>query len=374
MAEKLDYIQSLGVNVIYLSPIFESSSNHKYDIADYMHVDSMFGGDEAFSALCSECHQRGISIILDGVFNHTGADSIYFNKYSRYDSVGAYNSKNSQFYPWYNFYSYPDKYECWWGVDILPRVNCDCESYREYILGENGVVRKYMRLGASGYRLDVADELSDGFISGIRRTVKEENPDGLVLGEVWEDASNKISYGVRRRYLQGYELDSVMNYPLRDAVISYILYGECGRLRDATEGIYRRYPKCICDVLMNFLGTHDTERILTVLGGESGEGRTTEELAHMRMNGEQLRTGINRLKRAYVIVSAMFGVPSVFYGDEAGLEGYGDPFCRRPYPWNRQNDELISFFRCIGRIRRSERVFQGGVFQAAHLHAGIICF
>ena len=363
VAEKLDYIQSLGVNVIYLSPIFESSSNHKYDIADYMHVDSMFGGDEAFSALCSECHQRGISIILDGVFNHTGADSIYFNKYSRYDSVGAYNSKNSQFYPWYNFYSYPDKYECWWGVDILPRVNCDCESYREYILGENGVVRKYMRLGASGYRLDVADELSDGFISGIRRTVKEENPDGLVLGEVWEDASNKISYGVRRRYLQGYELDSVMNYPLRDAVISYILYGECGRLRDATEGIYRRYPKCICDVLMNFLGTHDTERILTVLGGESGEGRTTEELAHMRLNGEQLRTGINRLKRAYVIVSAMFGVPSVFYGDEAGLEGYGDPFCRRPYPWNRQNDELISFFRCIGRIRRSERVFQEGFFR-----------
>lgn len=210
LTEKLDYIQSFGVNVIYLSPIFESPSNHKYDTADYMHVDSMFGGEEAFAELCAECRRRDIYVILDGVFNHTGADSIYFNKYNHYDSVGAYNSKSSPFYPWYNFYSYPDKYECWWGVDILPRVNCSCEGYRKFILGENGVVKKYMRLGASGFRLDVADELSDGFISGIRSAVKEENPDGLILGEVWEDASNKISYGIRRRYLQGYELDSVI--------------------------------------------------------------------------------------------------------------------------------------------------------------------
>ncbi len=363
IAERLDYIQTLGVNVIYLSPIFESPSNHKYDTADYMHVDSMFGGDEAFSALCSECRKRGISVILDGVFNHTGADSIYFNKYNRYDSVGAYNSKNSPFYRWYNFYSYPNEYECWWGVDILPRVNCGCADYREFILGKNGVVRKYMRLGASGFRLDVADELSDGFICGIRTAVKEENSEGLILGEVWEDASNKISYGVRRRYLKGNELDSVMNYPLRDAVISYILYGECDRIRDATEGIYRRYPKCVCDVLMNFLGTHDTKRILTVLGGDSEDGKTAEELAHMKMSEEQLQIGINRLKRAYVIVSAMFGVPSVFYGDEAGLEGYDDPFCRRPFPWKHKNDELVSFFRRIGKIRRSERVFREGFFR-----------
>lgn len=361
--EKLDYIQSFGVNVIYLSPIFESPSNHKYDTADYMHVDSMFGGEEAFAELCAECRRRDIYVILDGVFNHTGADSIYFNKYNHYDSVGAYNSKSSPFYPWYDFYSYPDKYECWWGVDILPRVNCSCEGYREFILGENGVVKKYMRLGASGFRLDVADELSDGFISGIRSAVKEENPDGLILGEVWEDASNKISYGIRRRYLQGYELDSVMNYPLCEAVIMYILYGECEKMRSATEGIYRRYPKCVCDVLMNFLGTHDTKRILTVFGGDSGDGRTADELAHMKLEREQLKTGINRLKRAYVIVAAMFGVPSVFYGDEAGLEGYDDPFCRRPFPWKHQNNELTSFFRRIGKLRRSEKVFREGFFR-----------
>lgn len=361
--DKLNYIKYLGVTALYLSPIFDAASNHKYDTADYMHVDPMFGGDEAFSELCTECKKLGISVILDGVFNHTGDDSIYFNRSGNYDKPGAYNSKESEYYQWYNFSEYPDKYECWWGIDILPRVNCDNESFRKYIFGEKGVIRKYMRIGASGFRLDVADELSDEFISELRSTVKDESADGIVIGEVWEDASNKISYGKRRKYLSGGELDSVMNYPLRNAVIKYFLRGDYEALRYATEGIYRHYPKCVSDVIMNFLGTHDTERILTVLGGEPSDGHSPGELSSMRMSDEQLSVGITRLKCAYTVVATVYGVPSIYYGDEAGLQGYYDPFCRMPYPWKHQNYDLIDFFRSIGKIRSEYEVFKDGFFK-----------
>lgn len=372
--DKLEYIKSLGVTALYLSPIFEAASNHKYDTADYMHVDSMFGGDKAFTELCTECKKLGISVILDGVFNHTGDDSIYFNRCGTYDQPGAYNSRESEYYRWYSFTEYPDKYECWWGIDILPRVNCDDESFRRYILGENGVVGKYMRIGASGFRLDVADELSDEFISELRSSVKKENPDGAVIGEVWEDASNKISYGKRRKYLSGSELDSVMNYPLRSAVIEYLLRGNYTALKRATEGLYRHYPKCVSDVLMNFLGTHDTERILTVLGGEPSDGYSPRELSRKRMNDDQMRAGIVLLKCAYTIIATVYGVPSIYYGDETGMQGYYDPFCRMPYPWKNQNYELIDFFRSIGKIRSEYTVFRDGFFKIMKCDSDLFMF
>lgn len=374
VAEKLDYIKSLGVTVIYLSPVFDAASNHKYDTGNYMAVDSMFGGDEALSHLCEKCREAGIKIFLDGVFNHTGSDSIYFNKNGNYDSVGAYNSKDSQFYEWYNFYDYPDKYECWWNIDILPRVKTDSEGFREHILGDGGVVRKYMKMGVSGFRLDVADELSDSFLEKLREVVKDERPDGLVLGEVWEDASNKIAYGHRRTYFNGTQLDSVMNYPLRNGVISFIKEGDADGLRFVMETVYRHYPKCVSDVLMNFLGTHDTERILTVLGdGESGD-RSPELLAKLQLTDEQLENAKKRLKCAYTLIAGSYGIPSVFYGDEAGLEGYHDPFCRRPYPWKAQNTEILDFYRRIGNLRLQEHLFSEGCFRVVKAEKDVFMF
>ena len=363
--EKLDHIASLGTKTIYLSPVFDAHTNHKYDTGDYTHVDEMFGGDGALIALCKAARERGIDVILDGVFNHTGSDSVYFNREGHYNSLGAYQSKESPFYDWYSFREYPDSYECWWGVDILPRVDSRNEGYREFIT--DGVIGKWMDAGVSGWRLDVVDEISDEFLDDLRPAVKKHNPDGVIIGEVWEDATDKISYGMRRRYLGGRQLDSVMNYPLRNGVISYIRDGECEILRLATESLYRRYPKPSSDTLLNFLGTHDTERIITVLGGDTGEGRSNDELAHLKMSEEQKKAAVVKLKLAYSLLCGLPGVPCVFYGDEAGLEGCRDPFCRRPYPWNAINGELLAHYQALGRIRKEHKVFRDGLFRLVRL-------
>lgn len=362
--EKLDHIASLGTKTIYLSPIFDAYSNHKYDTGDYLTVDSMFGGDEALAELCEKAKALGINVILDGVFNHTGSDSVYFNKNGRYNTVGAYQSKESPYYSWYNFTEHPDQYESWWGVKILPRVSKNGE-FQSFIC--NTVMDKWMKIGVSGWRLDVADELSDEFLCCIRETVKSRNPEAVIIGEVWEDATDKVSYNRRRSYLRGTQLDSVMNYPLRSAIISYIKEGNCVDLRKYTEGTYRRYPKGSSDNLLNFLGTHDTERILTHLGGEPCGDHTNEELSTMHMTPDEKNAAIGKLKLAYGIIGGLPGVPSVFYGDEVGLEGYRDPFCRRPFPWHNMNEELLEHYRKIGSIRKKHSVFGGGLFRILSL-------
>ncbi|MGN1346600.1 MAG: glycoside hydrolase family 13 protein [Eubacteriales bacterium] len=372
IAEKMDYIASLGVTTIYLSPVFDADSNHKYDTGDYLTVDAMFGGDDALRELCRAAEERGIRILLDGVFNHTGDDSIYFNRRNRYDSVGAYQSKESPYADWYHFRSFPDEYECWWGVKIMPRVDSENASYRDFI--NRQVVPKWMDAGVFGWRLDVADELSDAFLEDFRKAVREQNPDGVILGEVWEDASDKVSYGRRRSYLRGRQLDAVMNYPLRDAVISYVKDGEVGKLRRFTEGTYRRYPKGSSDTLLNFLGTHDTERILTVFGGESGEGKSNEELSVLRMTPEQREAAAARLMFAYALLAGLPGVPCVFYGDEAGLEGYRDPFCRRPFPWHAMDERILAHYRRIGAIRKNHAVFRDGLFRIHTLTPDVFAY
>lgn len=363
--KKLDYIAALGTKTIYLSPVFDAHTNHKYDTGDYMKVDEMFGGDEALVSLCKAAKDRGIDVILDGVFNHTGSDSVYFNREGNYNSLGAYQSKSSPFFDWYNFREYPDSYECWWGVDILPRVDSRNSGYREYIC--DGVVTKWMKAGVKGWRLDVVDELSDEFLDDLRPAVKKNNPDGVIIGEVWEDATDKVSYGFRRRYLGGRQTDSVMNYPLRNGIISYIRDGEIEILRQATETLYRRYPKPSSDNLLNFLGTHDTERIITVLGGADAGERTNAELAGMKMSADEKKAAVAKLKLAYSLICGLPGVPCVFYGDEAGLEGYRDPFCRRPFPWNDINEELLGHYRKLGSIRKTHAVFRDGLFRLIEL-------
>lgn len=362
VAEKLDYIKSLGTELIYLSPIFDAYSNHKYDTGDYMKVDPSFGGDEALEYLVSEAKKRGIGIILDGVFNHTGDDSVYFNRCGTYPSVGAYQSKQSPYFGWYTFRNFPDDYECWWGIRILPRVRCDEPSYRKFICGEGGVIEKWMRKGIRGFRLDVADELSDGFICEIRETMKREDPDSVLYGEVWENASNKVSYGVRREYFRGKELDSVMNYPLRKAVIEYLKNGDYGTFRALINDVYGTYPPFAVRLLMNFLGTHDTERIMTALAGAPSDGKTNRELATLKMTSEERERGTKLVRLAFAIVFTVPGIPCVFYGDEAGMEGYHDPFNRRPFPWGRENCEISDFIRALSVIRAENDAFADGDF------------
>ncbi len=359
--EKLPYIASLGTSVLYLSPVFDAASNHKYDTADYLTVDSMFGGDEALKMLCDEAGKYGIGVMLDGVFNHTGSDSIYFNKEEKYDSVGAYHSKESPYYDWYSFRSYPDEYECWWGVKILPRVNSANEDYSSFICDE--VVQKWMDAGVSHWRLDVADELSEVFLQRLEAKVHSISPDAQIVGEVWEDASDKVSYGNRRHYLCTGELSSVMNYPLRSAIISYIKWGDTESLRHATEGLYRRYPKHVSETLMNFLGTHDTERALTIFGDDEFDGLTNDELAVRVLPPEARELAKAKLTEAYAMICALPGIPCVFYGDEVGLEGYRDPFCRKPFPWTKLDEDLLATYKRLGSYRTGEKLLEDSLFE-----------
>lgn len=372
--DKLDYIASLGANIIYLSPIFESPSNHKYDTSDYMHVDEAFGGDEALDKLIASAHEKGIKIILDGVFNHTGADSIYFNRYSNYDSIGAYQSKESPYFDWYDFQSHPNKYTCWWNIEILPRINTRIRECADFFTGKNGVVEKYSRLGIDGFRLDVADELSDDFIAEIKSTLSSSSKGSILYGEVWEDASNKIAYSERKRYYLGAELDGVMNYPLRRGIIDYLTEGRTDTLSYALCEVTANAPERIANLQMNLLGTHDTERILTVLGGESASGHSNDELVHKIMSQKERAAASKKLKTAYAILATLPGIPAIFYGDEAGLEGYSDPFNRMPYPWGAEDKEILDFYKKIGIIRRGNEVYKQGSFALHALTEDLLLF
>ncbi len=368
VAEKLDYLVSLGVTYIYLCPIFEAYSNHKYDTADYTHVDEMFGGDEALDNLISEAKSRGIGIILDGVFNHTGDDSVYFNKYRKYGDGGAYNDAHSEYADWYKFRIHPYDYESWWGIDILPKLNHKNEGCRRYFTGENGIIAKYIRRGIAGWRLDVADELSNEFLDELRESAKKSSDgEAVIIGEVWENAADKVAYAQRRRYFLGKQLDSVMNYPLKNAIVSFCLYGDGEFLYDTLTEIYASYPTMVSHKLMNLLGTHDTERILTVLGRDEGDENDDNcVLATKHLTAEQKKEGVKLLKIAAALQFTAYGIPSVYYGDEVGLEGYGDPFCRMPFPWNDMNDpcrtEILDYYRALGRMRANEAAFDGGRF------------
>ena len=366
VAEKLDYLKTLGVGIIYLSPIFKAYSNHKYDTGDYMQVDGMFGGDEAFKNLIKKAKEKDIKIILDGVFNHTGDNSIYFDRYGEYGNVGAYSDTNSEYRNWYNFKKYPNQYEAWWGIEILPRLNHNVDKCREYFVGKGGVCEKYVLDGIGGWRLDVADELPDRFLDELRSTVSEASGgECVIIGEVWENAALKIAYSDRRRYFRGRQLDSVMNYPLRNGILGYIEERDASFLADILKEIYATYPRGVCHCLMNLLGTHDTERILTVLG-EGADKEFCEDndvFAKKRLTDAQYKRGVERLKIASAIQYTVYGVPSVFYGDEVGLEGYHDPFCRRPFPWGKENTELLEHYKTLGKIRTEHPVFIDGEFE-----------
>ena len=361
--EKLPYLKSLGVGCIYLNPIFEAQSNHRYDTSDYEKVDSVLGTEGSLKELCAEAEKLGISIILDGVFSHTGDDSRYFNRRGRYyDTVGAYQSEKSPFFSWYTFRSWPYDYKCWWNFETLPEVNEENESFINFITGENGVARHWLKAGVRGWRLDVADELPDKFLDEFRKAVKSEQSDALILGEVWEDASNKCSYSQRRRYLQGAQLDSVMNYPFSEAILGFIRSGIVEGFSEKILTVLENYPKCVVDVLMNHIGTHDTMRAITALAGESCEGRDRLWQSEHALSFEQYERGVRLLKIAAAIQYTLPGVPSLYYGDEAGMQGYKDPFNRVCYPWGSENQDLLSYYKKLGEIRKECHCLKEGTF------------
>ena len=358
--EKLDYIASLGTTIIYLNPISKAFSSHRYDTGDYKTPDPMLGTEEDFKALCDAAHEKGMKIILDGVYSHTGSDSLYFNKEGTFDSVGAYQSKNSPYYSWYTFHRHPDSYKCWWDFYTLPTVNKMDSAFVDYIItGEDSVVAHWLRLGADGFRLDVADELPDEFVLRLKNRIRELKPDALLIGEVWEDASNKSSYGSRRRYFVDGELDSPMNYPFRTAIINFMRKIDDGRgFKDTVMSIVENYPPQVMACTMNLLGTHDTSRILTAMIDDFQGDRYAK--AHRRLTRTQWVTALDRLHAATVLQYTLPGAPSIYYGDEAGMEGYGDPFCRRPFPWGREERELQLHFKRLGQLRKKYEALRLG--------------
>jgi len=363
--EKLNYLKNLGVSVLYLNPIFEAASNHGYDTANYLRVDPALGDDESFRALVDEARTMGIRVILDGVFNHTGADSIYFNLRGNYGAGGAAQDPNSPYASWYRFRNWPGDYECWWGVKDLPNVNENDPDYCSFICGRDGVIRHWLRKGIGGWRLDVADELPDDFIENIRAAMDDESPGSVLLGEVWEDASNKISYDKQRKYLLGRELHSTMNYPFRQMALDYMLgrlspHSLCRRMMSLMEN----YPRENFYGALNLIGSHDRARVLTTLGDAPEPDSLSEaDRGRFRLSPEKYALARARLKVLSVMQFTMPGVPCIYYGDEAGTQGYTDPYNRAPYPWGREDLEIFYHYRNITTIRRSHPALVSGTYE-----------
>ena len=337
--EKLDYLKDLGITILYLSPIFKAISNHKYDTGDYKEIDPMFGNERIFKKFINECELRGISVVLDGVFSHTGADSIYFNKYKNYNSIGAYESKDSEYYSWYNFKNYPDDYDCWWGIKALPNVDELNPSYMDYIIYDNdSVLKKWMKFKVKGWRFDVADELPSKFIEEFKKEIKKIDENSVLFGEVWEDASNKISYETRRNYLLGNQLDSVTGYPFRNLVLSF-LKGEndSNYLYNGFMTLMENYPEEKFKSNLNILGTHDVRRLNSELNGDR-----------------------DLFKIAIAIQMTFEGVPYIYYGDETGLCGGTDPDNRRTYPWGKEDEDLINFYKKLIYLRKENNALIEG--------------
>lgn len=380
--KKLPYLKELGVSVIYLNPIFKAYSNHKYDTGDYETIDPMFGDEKTFKKLCSEAREMGIRIILDGVFNHTGSNSKYFNKDGEYDSIGAYQSQESPYYTWFRFMDWPNVYESWWGMTTLPQVEENSEELQKYLLtGKDAIVKKWIKNGASGWRLDVVDELPGFFVKKLREGVKSVDEDAVIIGEVWEDASNKSAYGERREYLLGKELDSVMNYPFRNALIDAVLGNiDAYELNERLMSIKENYPPPAYYSLLNMVTSHDVERIMTLMGDAPSRHNVSKEYqAEFKLDGYALELARERATLVLGLQMTLPGVPCIFYGDEIGMQGYGDPFCRAAFPWDKMNetdpDGLVrTRYKKMIELRNMSKAFSVGEFYSAYAIGKIYAF
>lgn len=371
--EKLPYLKDLGVKILYLNPIFMAYSNHRYDTADYKRIDPMLGTEEDFRSLCDAAHKLGMYIILDGVFSHTGSNSVYFDA-NKVFGHGAVSDPNSPYRNWYRFHHFPDSYDAWWGIKTLPCTEELTEGYVNYIIeDEDSVVAHWMNLGADGFRLDVVDELPDAFVLKLKKRIRGIRPDALLIGEVWEDASNKRAYGVSRRYFVDAELDSTMNYPWRNAIMNYVRGLDDGAgIGESIMSIAENYPPQVLSCVMNLLGTHDTPRILTLLG-DSFDGPKAEK-ANRFLSRDSRMAAVDRLRLAAFLQFMLPGMASIYYGDEAGVEGFEDPFCRRCFPWDKIDLDLHDYFRQLARTKNNLNTLRLGDVRVLEAGKGRLCF
>lgn len=345
--DKIKYLKSFGVEILYLNPICKALSNHRYDTSNYKKIDPMLGSEKDLIKLCKVCHKNGIKVILDGVFSHTGSDSIYFDKYNRYGNGAISNPESSPYKSWYKFIKYPDEYEAWWGIKSLPAIDKSQPSYIDYIItSKDSVLRYWYNFGIDGFRLDVADELPDEFLNALYTESKKINPNSIIIGEVWEDASNKFSYGKRKEYFTNYELDTTMNYPFRSAIINLCLGNiDFEAFKYSILTILENYPSDSISTLMNSLSTHDTPRILTVLSEVSLNSK--EEKLKYKLNSVDRLRAFNKLKLALILQFILPGNPCVYYGDEIGMQGFEDPFNRAYYKWDNIDEEIFDYYKSV---------------------------
>ncbi len=376
--EKLDYLKTLNISFIYLNPIFEAHSNHRYNTADFFKIDPDLGSLDDFNELVQKADSLGIKIILDGVFSHVGSDSIYFNKENRYSSLGAYNSKNSPYYSWFDFdRKYKSGYRAWWDFASLPEINEFNKNYIEYICGKDGVIQYWINKGIAGFRLDVADELPDEFIAELRKAVKRNSEENFIVGEVWEDASNKVSFGKRRTYLLGSGLDSVMNYPFKDYILKFIKTNNSDEFCQEVLTIIENYPKPAVDVTLNSLSTHDTIRAITYIGSENPFIENREIQSKTFLSLEEYQKAKKLLVLAYAMLFTLPGIPCIYYGDEIGMQGYKDPFNRRFFEWDKIDSTILDAIKDISAKRENNSIFKEGrlhFIHSAHGSVGYVRF
>ncbi|TLS35605.1 amylopullulanase [Pseudalkalibacillus caeni] len=426
--EKLDYIQSLGVNTIYMNPVAKAASNHKYDATDWKSIDPMFGSPEEFKAFTDELENRGMHLIMDGVFNHVGDDSIYFDRYGKYETVGAYeywsliydlmNEKGltedeakaearSQLeaegqvfndeYGFHNWFNIKNEkvtgedgkehydYQAWWGFDSLPEiesvpgdaVNYDSElnnqKFADYIMyDEDSAAKKWITNGGSGWRLDVANEVDMEFWREFRKELKADEFAGT--GATLKEGEKPLILGEiwddASKYFLGDQYDSVMNYRFEQAIMGFLKSGNATSTDAQLTAVKEDYPKEAYYALMNLMGSHDTPRAVYVLGG----GTDSYEKAEFDPNYNH-ELGVKRLKLASIIQMGYPGAPTIYYGDEAGVTGSKDPDDRRTYPWGNENQDLIAHYQKVGKVRTSNAgLFAYGDIETLYAEGDVYAF
>ncbi|WP_127531502.1 alpha-glycosidase [Paenibacillus kobensis] len=338
--DHLDHLSELGITAIYFNPLFAAPTNHKYDTSDYMKVDPQFGTNELLKQLVDECHARGIRVLLDAVFNHSGRTFAPF-----VDVVN--NGASSRYADWFHVREWPiavkngiPSYETFAFERNMPKLNTENTEVKQYLLG----VAKYWieEIGVDGWRLDVANEVDHHFWREFRQTVKSVNPDAYILGEIWHDSL---------MWLQGDQFDAVMNYPLTNAILDFVAYGkrDAKQFADAIGRQLAEYPLQATESAFNLLGSHDTPRLLTICGGSE-----------------------QKTKLASLFLLTFPGVPCIYYGDEFGMDGDGDPGCRKCMVWDeeQQNRDLFAFYRELIALRKSSPALRGTGLSFASAEAG----
>ncbi|MGQ9494554.1 MAG: glycoside hydrolase family 13 protein [Anaerolineae bacterium] len=352
IVEHLDYLQDLGVNALYMTPIFQSTANHRYHTYDYYHIDPLLGGDAAFRILLDEAHRRGLRIILDGVFNHASRGFFQFNHILE-------NGAASPYLDWFIVNGWPlhaydtqhkPNYATWWGLHALPKFNINSSDVREFVLG---VAQYWVEQGIDGWRLDVPEEINDdSFWREFRHRVKRANPNAYIVGEIWHDA---------RRWLQGDQFDAVMNYLFTKACLSFFVGRDLNpalvsgvgyypvqpataeEFRAAIDHLLALYPPEVTQVQLNLLDSHDTARFLTLARGDE-----------------------SALRLAVLFMMCYPGAPCIYYGDEIGMEGGKDPDCRRAFPWDEQqwNKELLAYVKGCIALRKAHPALRRGEYRS----------